>query len=375
MNTRSKVTVLGAGHGGLTFAGDLTLRGYDVTLFELPRFNENIKPIQEQGGFEISGHDGLGRPMTSKGFAKIHKVTTNIEEAVNGAKVLMIIVPAFAHSEFAEKIAPYLEEEQIVILNPGSQLGAIEFGKRLREKGVDIDNEVILGETMSLLYATRKFFFKNENIYRVWVMAIKAIMPFSTFPSKNTSKTINIIQDIFHSRLTPAENVFETGLNSLNAYAHPTFMILGAIDMEAGEDPEWSIFHERRRSSQAVKNVLTSMQKEKNNLVNAMNLTVKEYNFYPEGWWDPPYKNSYLPPPYEVGGNKLRMRYLTEDIPYGLIPVSSPGKMINVSTPTIDAVIQLASIINQTDYQKKGRTVEKLGISGFTVEQLIKFVS
>ena len=87
------------------------------------------------------------------------------------------------------------------------------------------------------------------------------------------------------------------------------------------------------------------------------------------------YKNEFLPPPYEIGGNKLKMRYLTEDVPYGLVPLSGLGKMFNVSTPTIDAIIHLASLINQTDYMKVGRTVEKLGIARLNVEQLHKFVN
>jgi len=53
-------------------------------------------------------------------------------------------------------------------------------------------------------------------------------------------------------------------------------------------------------------------------------------------------------------GNKLKMRYLTEDVPYGLVPVSSISKMLNVPSPTVDAIIRLVSIINQTDYEMKG---------------------
>ncbi|NVM54369.1 MAG: NAD/NADP octopine/nopaline dehydrogenase family protein [Candidatus Helarchaeota archaeon] len=375
METELKVTVLGAGHGGLTFTGDLILRGYDVTLYELPRFIANIKPILDRGGFEIHGHDGLGKPLPKTGFAKISKVTTNIKEAVEGVNVILVNVPAFAHKEFAEKLSPELEKGQIVTLNPGSQFGAIEFGNVLKKKGVDIINEVILCETMSNLYATRKFLFRNENLYRVWVMATKAMLPIAAFPSINTEKAMKVLQGLYHNRLILASNVLETSIYSMNAYGHPLFMILGAIDMEAGEEPEWSTFDERKKGSQALNNVRTAVRKERDALLNAMNLEVKEFRLYPKGWWDPPYKNEFLPPPYEIGGNKLKMRYLTEDVPYGLVPVASISRMLKVPTPTIDTIIQLASIINQTDYWKEGRTVEKLGINGLNIEQLHRYAN
>ena len=40
-------------------------------------------------------------------------------------------------------------------------------------------------------------------------------------------------------------------------------------------------------------------------------------------------------------------RYITEDVPYLLVPLSEMGKMVKVPTPTIDAIIHLAGIINQ----------------------------
>jgi len=66
----------------------------------------------------------------------------------------------------------------------------------------------------------------------------------------------------------------------------------------------------------------------------------------------------------------LKMRYLEEDVPFSLVPISSVGHMFSVPTPTIDSLIQLASVLNHKDYIYNGRTVERLGISGMTLREL-----
>ena len=56
------------------------------------------------------------------------------------------------------------------------------------------------------------------------------------------------------------------------------------------------------------------------------------------------------------------MRYITEDVPTGLVPLSSLGKRLNIPTPTINSIIGLANALFNFDFYKNGRTMEKVGI-------------
>jgi opine dehydrogenase len=67
-------------------------------------------------------------------------------------------------------------------------------------------------------------------------------------------------------------------------------------------------------------------------------------------------------------------RYIHEDIPYGLVTCSSLGKLVNSATPTIDSIIHLASRITNKDFQAEGRTLEKLGLSGLSLQQINSFL-
>lgn len=67
-------------------------------------------------------------------------------------------------------------------------------------------------------------------------------------------------------------------------------------------------------------------------------------------------------------------RYLLEDIPTGLVPMSSLGDLLNVPTPTMNALTDLACALHSIDYRKDGRTVENLGLSGMNAQQIRSLV-
>ncbi|NIM46387.1 MAG: NADP transhydrogenase subunit alpha, partial [Nitrososphaeria archaeon] len=71
----------------------------------------------------------------------------------------------------------------------------------------------------------------------------------------------------------------------------------------------------------------------------------------------------------------LRHRYIFEDVPTGLVPYASLGEMIGVSTPSIKAFIRLASTLHGLDYWQEGRTVERLGLAGLSVEEITELVT
>jgi len=64
-----------------------------------------------------------------------------------------------------------------------------------------------------------------------------------------------------------------------------------------------------------------------------------------------------------------------EDIPYGLVPMSSLGDLLGVDTPTIDALIHIASVVNEVDYWEMGLKVEDLGLAGMTAKQILNYVT
>ena len=74
------------------------------------------------------------------------------------------------------------------------------------------------------------------------------------------------------------------------------------------------------------------------------------------------------------GPDSLTNRYVTEDVPYGLVVWASMGNAVGIETPTMDALIEIGSVIIGVDCWKKGRNLEKMGIDGLRLEQIIRYL-
>jgi opine dehydrogenase len=71
---------------------------------------------------------------------------------------------------------------------------------------------------------------------------------------------------------------------------------------------------------------------------------------------------------------KLDTRLLTEDVPMGLVPMTELAKLVNVKTPVMNLAIDLASALLERDFRAEGRTLERMGISGMSKEDLLEYV-
>ena len=93
-----KVTVIGGGNGGFATAADLTIRGHQVTLFELPQFSSGLSEVIKRGGIDMEAYANNG---LQGGFAKLHKITTNISEAIAESDIIFVVVPAYSMNTIA----------------------------------------------------------------------------------------------------------------------------------------------------------------------------------------------------------------------------------------------------------------------------------
>ena len=67
-------------------------------------------------------------------------------------------------------------------------------------------------------------------------------------------------------------------------------------------------------------------------------------------------------------------RYILEDVSYGLVPISEFARLVDVPTPTIDAVVHLASLATGISLREVGLTLERMGLSGVSQPDLLKFL-
>ena len=140
-----KIAVIGAGNGGHAMAAHKTLDGFEVSLFELPHFSNSLRHVLDTGHITIEWPE-------RKETVTVHHVTTDIATALKGTEIVFVVAPAFGHKTIAEVCAPYVEDDQIIILMPGSG-GSLEFAHIFKAQGVDKD--ILLCECCTLPYGAR----------------------------------------------------------------------------------------------------------------------------------------------------------------------------------------------------------------------------
>jgi len=357
------VAVLGAGNGGHAAAADLTMRGFNVNLYESPEFEENIKPIVKNGGVQFSGAAG-------EGFARLRKVTTNIKEAIEDVEIVMVVTPAFAHETLAKKCAPYLHGQPVVV-NPGHTGGALAFARHLKEAGYAGDLRI--GETMVLTYICRMTSPGQVKIFHV----MKKLL-FSAFPSRLKEEIYRDFRELYPA-VVLGENVLDTSLTNLAAVMHPPGMLLNAgwIEFTKGA---FKFYYEGITHS--VARVAEALDSERLRIMQTLGLKPIPFTewYYLQGCTPVQAKSVYEalqaggPDQYLKAPGTLDHRYVNEEVNFGLVPIASLGRMFGVITPNIDALIGIASTMRHVDFWKEGLTAQKLGIAELSLEGLNQFL-
>jgi len=357
-----KFAILGTGNSGQCFAADIALKGYSVNLAEVSQFEVNLTAIKEKGGIEISGDAG-------NGFAKLNMITNDLKEAIKGVDIIIIGGSAFAHEPFSKALLNNFEEGQFIVFT--SNFGALRFHKWLKEAGVA--TRVTPVETMSLLYATRAL---EPGV--VSCIGVKNRLPVAALPAKRTREFLDKIGPVF-PQFTAAENVWFTSVNNLNPIVHPPMVLFNAGRIESTGGQGWNLYADG--ATESVAKVMLAMDEERMSLlapISDQGIRFKDafenlYEAYAVGkkslsetlMQSPIHGNPAFPAP-----SSIDTRYINEDLPFGLSPWSSIGRMWGVPTPNIDALIRIASTMLGVEYFKEGLNATDLGIEGMNPEQV-----
>jgi len=368
------VAVLGGGNGGHAVAANLSLAGFKVNFFELPQFAESFEKVLRTKEIQIQG-------ISVDGAAKLNHATTDIQQAIKDAEVIFVITPAFGHKAMAEVCVPFIQDGQIIVLMPGSG-GSLEFVNVMKQKKVK--REITLAETSTLPYGAR---LKGPGHVSVLINAV--ILPTGVFPSKKTGEVIPKLKQ-FYPTIIPAKDVLEAAINNPNPIVHPVATLLSATRIEHSKG-EFYLYAEGM--TPAVARTYESLNEERLSICRVMGYKLHhwdhlEFRGYNLGETEEECRYRILNTSMDAafgkdgiyagikmkGPEHLKDRYVTEDVPYGMVLLSTLGDLLGVPTPTHDAVIQLASVINRIDYWKTGRGIKQLGLSKFDKKRLKRFL-
>ncbi len=343
-NKQITFAIIGAGSGGRAFAVYLSNCGYKVNL--VYRTKKNITRIKKHKKIESQGE--------IPGEFKLNMVTTSYRRALKGVQVILYVVPASVQSSITKQIAPFLEDGQIIVLNPGRTWGAIETYNLLSKYRPDL--EIYVGETQTLLFTCRK-----QEDFGIDILRIKESIDCCFYP-----ETLNQIVGSFIKKVFPQFNMVNdiriTSLNNMGAIIHPTVTLLNAGSIMRNDE----FFFYQEGISPEIARMVEKVDNERCHIIESLGLEPITF----KKWAKTCYQcrsESYYQIFHEIDSYKsikapksLNIRYITEDIPTGLVPLSSLGRYLNISTPAINALIILANTLMKKNFWKIGRTIENI---------------
>lgn len=346
-----KISILGAGNAGCAVAADLTLKGHEVTLIKTSHsmHDDNFEYLQNNDGKMVLNE--FGEIKT----AYISKVTRDLTELKN-SEVVIIYIQTNYHEQLIEKISDIIEDNQILLINPG-YLSTAYVLKHCNDK------KVIVAEAESSFIDGR---IMEPGYFRVGFRNVRN--PIGIYPRERKEEAI-IKLDKLDERFVYLDSVVEAAIHNPNLIVHTVGSVMSIPRIEKSKG-EFCMYHEAyTRDNPSTWNILEALDKEKMTVLKKMGF--KELS-YVEAC---KYRNSLneSEDAKEVflnyaemdtrakGPTKVDSRYISEDVPQGLVMLESLGKTLNVETPIASSLINIASAALDRNLRNEGRTLEGLG--------------
>ncbi|SQH78205.1 NAD/NADP octopine/nopaline dehydrogenase [Shewanella benthica] len=376
------ITIIGAGNAGSACAFMAAEAGHKVRLlktsnrithddhFEAMVRNKGIYCIDntQKGHFTDSADDA------EKTFQPLELITREPKEAIEGADVVMIFIQTTYHRVLAERIAKYFQDDQLVILIPG-YAASIFYDQFCDNNPIFAEGESTPNDARVVEPGTVKVLFKNVR------------NSLSFFPAIRTAEGMAIA-----SRLFPAYNIemssvrkhiFESALHNPNIIVHTVgqYVMYPMLEYCAKHHPgEVPYMYRDALSTKMAWLMIEKLDAEKMAVLSALGCEPIPYleaclfrneqdmNQDPREVFEN-YKISSPP-----GPDSFDNRYVTEDVPMGLVLLSSLGETLGINTPECDRLIEMSGGILSRDFYAEGRTLASLGLAELTREELLHFV-
>ena len=364
-----KVTIIGAGNGGMTAAYHLSKLGNSVCIYDSPSFDKQIKAINEKGGIEAVS-ELHGCDMMFSGFEKIEKATSNIKEAVEFSDLLIMICPSFAQEILFNDMLPHLKDGQTIMLMPGNYGGLVL--NKIKNESEKKDLDITFVDSISIPWACR-----IVDSAKIAIMGLKEYIPMSVYPYSDLEKFKEQVKDVLPLEVRFLRNPLIAGLENINFGGHP---LMTTLNMGLLENFDGQFNYYRDCCSPATSRAAAKMDLERLSVGKAYDFELKSELDAMNSLYASDYETVYefnraskTHVKISSAPNSSKARYITEDVPYLLIPCYELAEKAGLKLPIVESCIHIASAYNDTDYFKTGRTLKKMGLDKLTVEEIKKY--
>ena len=309
------VAIIGAGIGGLYLIAELGIAGFRLRLHDID--DSRLSEIRARGGVDVDGEEG--------GFAEVERATRDLRSAIDGADVIIVVTGGNAQAVVARSLAPVLRNGQVILLIQGNTGGSLIVRRALDDAGCQA--EVDVAEMDNYPYSCWRL-----SPTRIRPIVRKRWLQIATFPGNRIGAVFPRLSSLFPEAVA-APNILYTGFTNANAMLHVANCVANAGRIESGDS--YKFYAEG--VTPAVARLYEAINSERVAVAAAFGASVPTL----ADWFDSVYgvREAALVEtykrltynnngPYQATGTpkSLDHKFITEDVPTGLIPMSALGR-------------------------------------------------
>jgi opine dehydrogenase len=372
-NHIKQIAVFGAGNAGIAEASRIKLQFPEIRVILYNRISNEksrtkVALLQHHKVFHLSG--------IYQGETKPDVVTSRIDEAVKGSRIIIVTTTANAHGFIASQMAPYLSDGQIMLIFAGGIDSKFLMAKKIKQEGCTAD--LTFADADTFIYAAKIRELSQDKV-EIWVKAKKEKLYLSVLPSERMLHVLHLLSNsIYPDQFIGCYDPLQAGIND-----GPGLHIIGIImqrrRIEAHED-----FNFYLGLTEEMTEMIEELDKERIAVAHAMGITdcPTTRDFLHTAYNIPltdagrkrtlfdmvhdkgtPYYNPPGGPIRSPAPTNMNHRYLYEEVMTRVAPLYYMAKVLGIDTPLYKKLIEEAGKILNRDYFKEGRNLDDLGLS------------
>jgi opine dehydrogenase len=326
------IGVMGCGPAGLALYAMMLNANYNVLLYSHADHTGSLSPIIDaDGNFEL---ECSYQKASAKRSLRLEptKLTMSIEELVASADVLYNTTPINAHRSIFDQVraACHAQGRRVLLIHLSG--GFSIFSDLL---SIASDNSVRVASAHTLPYASRV----EGGVVRILNIRKHTQMWFS---EPGDVLHADVLGELFGTTIEVAKNPLEASLDRSSYVMHPVITLFNLTRIEGDSE----FFFYRHGFSNSILRILIDAGEERQQLARRLGFVrypnprdrLKAFN------------DNYSSDFRDIRGpSSIRHRFITEDIPYGLVPICGLGEALGLEMPVCKAIVDIASAASGLD--------------------------
>jgi len=328
-----KIGIIGAGHAGIALAALLlnASAAHNIRIYAAPGHTRKLNAIMRGGG-HLQLMDRPNGKTALLRLADAH-IAPSIRELVQFSHIIFNTTPVTAHDRIFEEVLLHETggKRGLTYVNLGG--GFSYFAHRLAQRAML--SAINVGTLHTLPYAGRVI---GSTVTILNYREVTEI----TFGAVPNAEQLSLLASVLRGTLKVDADPLHMSLDRSSYVMHPVITLFNISRIDQGE----SFRFYADGFSRPIQDLHLQAHRERQRLAKSL------------GYTDYPSPEERLLHFLEAYGKDFstisaptsaQHRYLTEDIPYGLVPIVDLGQLFGIDMPVCRSIIDIGSAITKTD--------------------------